>query len=370
MTAKQILDSFSQTLIQDERILNAQERQLLISLLQNAKAPDSNPEIQSAVTATIARSVGERVAQRAFTLLGNSIVEQILASGSVMTGSHDTMPIFVTADKTPKPTRVPKPPGQPPDKNVPVGPKPPVPPDERPDVEMPITPTPMPPGGSLAQEAVLGKADPHTSIAISDIPGTERPQSVVLDEFLAPKELEELVSYALQHEAEFQNSEVISPNGSRGLIDYEHRRSRVLMDLGKHREVILKRIQCVLPGVLDRLGIDEFPVARTEAQITASNDGDFFGPHSDNGNGHGAIASRQITFVYFFYHEPCQFEGGELRLYDLRGNSQTGGYQSIVPQQNQIVFFSCSALHEITRVKCPSQVFADSRFTVNGWLHK
>jgi Rps23 Pro-64 3,4-dihydroxylase Tpa1-like proline 4-hydroxylase len=41
-----------------------------------------------------------------------------------------------------------------------------------------------------------------------------------------------------------------------------------------------------------------------------------------------------------------------------------------VPQQNQIVFFPCSVLHEITPVECPSRAFADSRFTLNGWLHK
>ena len=37
MTAKQILDSFSETIIQDERILSPQERELLTSLLQNAR---------------------------------------------------------------------------------------------------------------------------------------------------------------------------------------------------------------------------------------------------------------------------------------------------------------------------------------------
>jgi len=38
MTPKQILDSFSETLMQDERILSAQERALLTSLLQHARA--------------------------------------------------------------------------------------------------------------------------------------------------------------------------------------------------------------------------------------------------------------------------------------------------------------------------------------------
>jgi Rps23 Pro-64 3,4-dihydroxylase Tpa1-like proline 4-hydroxylase len=209
-------------------------------------------------------------------------------------------------------------------------------------------------------------------VGVLEPPAILRAQSVVLDEFLAPQELDELAKFALQHEADFQNSEVISPSGEPGVIDYDHRRSRVLMDLGRHQEIILQRIRGVLPMVLDQLGIEEFPVADVEAQITASNDGDFFGAHSDDSQ--EKIASRRITFVYFFHHEPRQFEGGELRLHDSRWSGgqpiKTGSYQSVVPRQNQIVFFPCSLLHEITPVDCPSGAFANSRFTLNGWLHK
>jgi Rps23 Pro-64 3,4-dihydroxylase Tpa1-like proline 4-hydroxylase len=38
--------------------------------------------------------------------------------------------------------------------------------------------------------------------------------------------------------------------------------------------------------------------------------------------------------------------------------------------QNQIVFFPSETLHEVLPVECPSGEFADSRFTVNGWLHR
>jgi Rps23 Pro-64 3,4-dihydroxylase Tpa1-like proline 4-hydroxylase len=366
MTAKQILDSFSQTLIQDERILSPQERQLLISLLQNAKAPGSNSEIQFAVTATIARSVGETVAQRAFTLLGSSIVEQILASASVMTGSHDTMPIFST-NKSPKPPGPPQPDRPAPGKELPVSPKSPKP-GVRPDEDLPVPPGPMPPGGERVQEPVQSSVSGHGPVTASNMLGMENQLCVVMDEFLGQQELEELICYTLEHEAEFKNSEVISPNASRGVIDYEYRRSRVLMDVGKHQEKVLKRIQGVLPRVFDRLGIEEFPVVRSEAQITASNDGDFFSAHSDNG--HETISSRRITFVYFFHREPCQFAGGELRIHDSIRNVNAGKYHLIVPRQNRIVFFPCSVLHEIIPVECSSRTFADSRFTLNGWLHE
>jgi hypothetical protein len=83
MTPKQILDSFSETLMQDERILSAQERALLSTLLQHAKTTTSEDhEIQEAVRKVIASAVGETVAQRAFTVLGGSIVERLLENGS------------------------------------------------------------------------------------------------------------------------------------------------------------------------------------------------------------------------------------------------------------------------------------------------
>jgi Rps23 Pro-64 3,4-dihydroxylase Tpa1-like proline 4-hydroxylase len=378
MTAKQILDAFSETLMQDERILSPRERELLMSLLQNSRAvSSSNPETQSAVNATIARSVGETVAQRAFALLGGSIVEQILSNSGIPSGTEETMPATVPFAGPPGAPQPPQGPGP----HIPT-PQPPAKPADAP--QPPQAPGPhisaFRPSVPVKQGAQQSGSDSGRSVGVLDAPTIVRAQCVVLDEFLAPQELDELISYALQQEAEYESSGVVSPSGDPGVIDYNHRRSRVLMDLGRHEQVILERIRGVLPGVLDQLGIEEFPVTRVEAQITASNDGDFFGAHSDDS--HEMIASRRLTFVYFFHREPRQFEGGELRLHDSRGSErtvgtssyqtgsyQTGSYQTIKPQQNQIVFFPCSLLHEITPVECPSRAFADSRFTLNGWLH-
>src|SRR6516162_3357844 len=84
MTPKQILDSFSETLMQDERILSAQEQALVRNLLQHAKTwAGANPETQEAVRTVIASAIGETVAQRAFAVLGGSIVERIVESSSL-----------------------------------------------------------------------------------------------------------------------------------------------------------------------------------------------------------------------------------------------------------------------------------------------
>src|ERR1700686_2976968 len=87
MTPKQILDSFSETLMQDARILGPQERALVATLLQHAKAATlDNQETQEAVRAVIASAVGETVAQRAFAVLGGRIVERILDAGTLPLG--------------------------------------------------------------------------------------------------------------------------------------------------------------------------------------------------------------------------------------------------------------------------------------------
>jgi hypothetical protein len=362
MTSKQILDAFSEGLMRDERILNARERELLTNLLQNAReASCSNPETQAALNAAIARSVGETVAQRAFTVLGSSILDQIVARGGGLAGREESN--FTRLFTGSGPGTGPQPPSGP---GQPT--RPPQPPSGPPSPGMNQSLSAMP----LRQSVQPNQSASGAGVALLDSPNIAHGECVILDEFLAPLEMEELISYTLEHEDQLIVSSVVSPTGESGMMDYSHRRSRVLMELGPHEKVVLNRVRKVVPRVLEQLGMQEFSITRTEVQITASNDGDFFRAHCDDAQ--EIIASRRMTFVYFFHREPKQFEGGELRLHDSRTDGahpvSVGSYHSIVPQQNQIVFFPCSTLHEITPVQCRSRTFADSRFTVNGWLHQ
>jgi Rps23 Pro-64 3,4-dihydroxylase Tpa1-like proline 4-hydroxylase len=391
MTPKQILDSFSETLMRDERILSAQERALIASLLQHAKtAAGANPETHEAVRTVIASAIGETVAQRAFSVLGGSIVERIIESSSLSAG--ETGSGALTSDRLHSTLGTPTPPGpQPEHPGVKAPRKEPQPPSHKP-THRPLRDTPAPspqpqhpgspmtvpspptapsqpqhPGGSITRKVVTG-----SSVAAAERPRELPANCVVLDEFLSPQELEELTRFTMEHEADFQGSEVYSPTMAKGVINDGFRRSRVLMELDEQQEMMLTRIKSVLPHVLERLGMEEFTIADVEAQITASNDGDFFHCHDDNGS--EGVASRHLTFVYFFHREPRQFEGGELRIHDAHlqdaGYVSDGSYQTIVPQQNQIVFFPCELMHEITPVQCASQLFADGRFTLNGWLRR
>ena len=374
MTPKQILDSFSETLMQDERILTARERELLVNLLRHAEnAAGEGVNNQQDVRAVMASAVGETVSQRAFAVLGASIVERILESRLAATEARSTE--INVGTKSPEPPGAPLPPTrdpQPPGTSVP----PRKPPHHKPPRHPEQPTSPEPPGAPLRSPEPPGHAQSTAviseSVMVRQRPATLAAQCVILDEFLAPQELEELTRFTLEHEPQFTASEVVAPTSECGVIDYEHRRSRTLTDLERYQGLLVRRIQVVLPQVLHKLGMEEFAITGVEAQITASNDGDFFRFHSDNGD--DRVAARHLTFVYFFHCEPRQFEGGELRIHDARLDQaryvSTGAYQEIVPQQNQIVFFPCELLHEITPVKCPSGLFADSRFTLNGWLRQ
>ncbi|HEY9301476.1 MAG TPA: 2OG-Fe(II) oxygenase, partial [Phormidium sp.] len=76
----------------------------------------------------------------------------------------------------------------------------------------------------------------------------------------------------------------------------------------------------------------------------------------------------------YFYREPKPFSGGELLIYDTQiFNSsyyKADSFQAIEPRNNSIVFFPSQCYHEVLPVTCVSQAFADSRFTINGWVRR
>jgi Rps23 Pro-64 3,4-dihydroxylase Tpa1-like proline 4-hydroxylase len=357
MDPHKVLVSFPENLT-NHNLLSPRERELLASILRHARQrADESPEMARSVDAMLARAVGEVLLERAAEMAGRDVLERIqLQFPTVSAGPPSPSP--APAPHPPAPAPAPGPRRSVRAAEISAGP-PPSP-----------APGPHPPAPSPAPGPRRGVQT--SAVAVQERPEFLRAECVILDEFLAPEELRELTRFALGQENAFHVSEVISPGVEGGVVDPENRRSRVLMDLGKHGDVVVGRIQSALPRVLEKLGMKAFPVSRVETQITASNHGDFFRHHSDNGE--EEIANRQLTFVYFFHREPKAFQGGELRLHNSNRENgvwtHTGAYRPVVPEQNQIVFFRSELLHEITPVVCPSQAFADSRFTVNGWLHR
>jgi SM-20-related protein len=393
MTAREMIDSLSGTLLCDERILSVPERELLARLLQRTRTQVNAPD--NAVAEAITRTVGEIIAERALGVLGESMTRQLLQQSLGFPGQN--LPAIRAGSPPVSPPspgqNQPRPPGTSPPSisagSPPVSPpspgqNQPRPPGTSPPSiragSPPVSPPspgqnqPRPPGTSPPSISfATASSQPKTGgIAVLESPDYISAQCVVLDEFLTSAELNTLRLYVLAHEMQFELSEVLSPGVTGGAVDYEHRRSRVLMDMGGYESMIVDRLLTCLPRILEKWGREPFPISRVETQITASNHGDFFRYHIDNGA--EAVVTREITFVYFFHREPKQFSGGELRIYDSRRENDnyvpTANYRTIVPEQNQLILFASGLSHEITPVECLSGTFADSRFTVNGWVHK
>lgn len=199
------------------------------------------------------------------------------------------------------------------------------------------------------------------------------PQVFVKTEFLTKRELRGLTRYVLTHEADFTPSTVIPDGVPEAATDTSYRKSRVLYELGEYGTLIKDRLLDVLPEVLTAFNREAFPLSHIDTQITASNDGDFFKVHRDNSSTEPLdIPLRELSYVHYFHSEPKAFSGGQLRIHDSEDgevqNSEKRRTKTIVPRQNTLVLFPSSYDHEVLPVKCPTAQFANSRFTVNGWL--
>ena len=190
-------------------------------------------------------------------------------------------------------------------------------------------------------------------------------QSVQIDNFLTLQERRQLLNYVLQ-----QPSVFVPASTSTGSVDY--RQALILSNVPEFSERFVHRIQAMVPQVLSQLKLPPFTESHIEVQLTAHNDGHYFKVHNDNGSPN--VATRELSYVCYFYQEPKPFSGGELLIYDSRIENnfyvQAESFHTVEPRNNSIVFFLSRYLHEVLPVMCPSKAFADSRFTLNGWIHR
>jgi SM-20-related protein len=186
-----------------------------------------------------------------------------------------------------------------------------------------------------------------------------------IENFLTAEENQQLLQYVLDKESEF-----VPTSTSTNADDY--RRSMVLHSFPQFSELILNRVKAILPDVLRKLNIPSFLIGDIEAQLTMHNNANFYKMHNDNGS--PDTSSRFFTYVYYFHRIPKGFTGGELRLYDSKVENNyyvaADTFRTVEPHNNSIVFFLSRYMHEVLEVSCPSKAFADSRFTINGWLRQ
>jgi SM-20-related protein len=212
-------------------------------------------------------------------------------------------------------------------------------------------------------DAPVVKTSPIT--AASQVPASQILPSrfIQLQNFFPTDEHHELVRYALDRQAEFTGTTTSTGEA-------EYRQSSVLYHFPEMRSRIEKYIHAALPTVLSALQLEPFEIKEIEAQLTAHNDGHYYRVHNDNGS--TDTANRLLTYVYYFNHEPKQFNGGALRIYDSQVKNRyyiaADSYQDVMPDNNSIVFFLSRYMHEVLPITCDSKQFQDSRFTINGWL--
>lgn len=188
-----------------------------------------------------------------------------------------------------------------------------------------------------------------------------------ISNFLSPEENQKAIEMAIQKRDQYIESSTTTKAD-------KYRQSYVLFSqyFPELAALIQSKILQTLPEVLAKLNFRPFEISEIEVQLTAHNDGCYYKIHNDAGS--EKTASREITYVYYFYQEPKAFSGGELRIYDteLKGGGAITheNFQTITPANNSIVFFNSRCRHEVMPVICPSKTFEHSRFTVNGWIRR
>jgi len=216
----------------------------------------------------------------------------------------------------------------------------------------------------VTDPAVLVQPEAETAPAE---PKIVRHPFVQLADFLSAEELKWLRETVIGAQSRFVSSWTSDDSAK------DYRQSLVLQAPAEVERLVVGKIRAVMPEVIPKLRMPMFTVGRVECQVTASTDGSYFRPHTDQGKS-SIDTTRKLTYVYYFNREPKGFTGGDLRVYDdefQNGKySSTDTFQAVEPRNNSIVFFNAAIMHEVTKVQVPSQDFGDSRFTVNGWIHR
>jgi Rps23 Pro-64 3,4-dihydroxylase Tpa1-like proline 4-hydroxylase len=203
------------------------------------------------------------------------------------------------------------------------------------------------------------------TISSQSLPEVLPSHFVQVQDFLSATELEQLFDFVIKQENNF----LPTTNSDN---DPDYRRSMFLPIFAPFSELLINRVQSVVPHLVSHLKIAPFQIHYVEAQLTAHNDGNYYKVHNDSGS--PDTATRELTYVYYFNRVPKAFSGGDLVIYDSKIENNfyvaADSFKTVQPLNNSIVFFLSRYMHEVLPVSCPSQAFADSRFTINGWVRK
>lgn len=187
--------------------------------------------------------------------------------------------------------------------------------------------------------------------------------------FLDASERDAILSYALENARNFETLLVADNHldGSQTGVRADALRSQSgMLKVPEIREIVEDPIRTALPGIIAALGMQPFGIREIRLSLSATRDGGFGKPHRDDIN-----TSARISLLWYFHSNPKGFKSGDLMLYDRledpNGWDLTRATR-IEHTDNMLIAFPCSAMHEITRVTCPSAEFRDARFAVAGFV--
>lgn len=184
-----------------------------------------------------------------------------------------------------------------------------------------------------------------------------------------------LLNYVVDRQRDFQLGAMHDRLTRERFTDLTVRHSLYLRDLGE----FAGPIKAVVAGIADRavraLNLSERRVEPQEFEITAYPDGGHIGAHIDTRAASDRV--RILSCVYYFSATPRPFGGGELRLHGFpkptaaaEAAAAPSPYVDIEPETDTLVIFPAWLSHEVQPIRVPSRAWADSRFTINCWIHR
>ena len=100
------------------------------------------------------------------------------------------------------------------------------------------------------------------------------------------------------------------------------------------------------------------------------NEGQHYDWHIDAKASH----ERWFTMVYFFFHNPKKFSGGEIQftnspIYKRKPVIKNAKILTVTPENNMMIIFSANTPHTVLETKSPEK-FEDGRFSANLFVGK
>ncbi|MDD7987010.1 2OG-Fe(II) oxygenase [Lentisphaera marina] len=185
---------------------------------------------------------------------------------------------------------------------------------------------------------------------------------------------EDLWAVVNQCKNEFKSARVYSNDKSR--VDKTVRSSLAIYD--KHLGELKDKIHAELKSYFKQYTqwLNAFQIAPLnddlELEVNVYTEGRGFKRHRDKGEV-GAGATREVTFVYYFFMEPQKFKGGDLLLFDYKRDKQecNDNFLRLRIENNMLVLFPSDCYHQVTEISTvANNSLVEGRCTLNGWAHR